>query len=196
MNHSDFKILALDQGGIPQRWISAEDSIGYHARNQVAWQLGDDEITFRGGVNRLSGRQSVISTAPIVAIKGLTRGTSILSKPPTLSNRELFRRDHRMCCYCGKIFKGEDLTRDHVIPRSRGGKDIWTNVVTSCQHCNQKKDHYLLEECGMEMLYIPYTPNHAEALILENRNVLYSQMDYLKAYIPEQSRVLQLINVH
>ena len=195
MLHSDLKILALDQGGIPQRWITTEDSIAYHARDQVAWQLGDDEITFRGGINRLSGKQSVITTAPIVAIRGVTRGAAILSKPPMLSNRELFRRDHRMCCYCGNIFKCEDLTRDHVIPRSRGGRDAWTNVVTSCQSCNQKKDDHLLQECGMEMLYIPYAPNHAEALILENRNVLYSQMDYLKAYIPQESRVLQLMDI-
>jgi len=74
------------------------------------------------------------------------------------------------------------------MPVSRGGSDIWDNVVTSCRACNQKKDNRLVEETALEMLYIPYTPSRAEAMILENRRILADQMDYLMAQVPRRDR--------
>lgn len=185
------QILALDSQGHPHRWISAESSIVYHAKNLVAWQQGEGEgdVRFRGGENRITGLQSCIVTAPIIAVKGESHTHKRAHKSPSLSNKELFRRDHHICAYCGKLFKDIDLTRDHIIPTSRHGKDVWMNVVTACERCNHRKDSQLLSECGMQLLYVPYTPNRAEALILENRNILKCQMDYLLAFIPEHSRV-------
>lgn len=185
------RILTLDAHGTPHRWVSHETAIVYHAKGLVAWQLGEGEgdVTFRGGENRITGRQSRIVTAPIIAVKGESAAARRMNKPPALTNRELFRRDHYMCAYCGKIFKELNLTREHIIPRSRGGADKWTNVVTACETCNHKKDDRLLEECGMQLLYVPYAPNRAEALILENRVILGCQIDYLKSFLPDHSRV-------
>jgi len=185
------RILKLDVGGAPAEWISHQDAIVYHAKGLVAWQLGEGEndVLFRGGENRLTGTQSRIITAPIIAVKGEGYAAKRLHRPPSLTNRDLFRRDHMMCAYCGDIFKEAHLTRDHVIPRSKGGPDKWTNVVTACEDCNHRKDDQLLEDCGMQLLYVPYAPNLAEALILENRNVLQCQMEYLKSFLPEHSRV-------
>lgn len=189
------RILTLDQQGTPHRWVSHQDAVVYHAKNLVAWQLGEGEgdVLFRGGENRITGLQSRITTAPIIAVKGESAAAKRMNKPPALTNRELFRRDHYMCAYCGKIFKELRLTRDHVQPRSRGGLDKWTNCVTACDDCNHRKDDKLLSECGMELLYVPYAPNRAEALILENRNILFSQMQYLLSFIPEHSRVRQYL---
>lgn len=186
------KILKLDVGGNPTDWLSHQEAIMYHAKNLVAWQLGESEgnVMFRGGQNRLTGQQSKIITAPIIAVKGEGAKTR-LNKPPALTNRELFHRDQHMCAYCGKIFKELHLTRDHVIPRSRGGLDKWTNVVTACEGCNHQKDAHLLEEVGMKLLYVPYAPNKAEALILENRNILACQMEFLLGFVHEHSRVRQ-----
>lgn len=185
------RILALDHQGQPHRWISREDAITYHAKNLVAWELGAGEmnVVFRGGENRITGEQSKIATAPIVAVKGKAAASKRANKPPVLTNEGLFRRDNHLCAYCGKVFSESRLTREHVIPTSRGGKDVWTNVVSACEGCNHRKDSYLLSECGMELLYVPYAPNLAEALILENRVILACQMEYLLAFIPEQSRV-------
>ncbi len=185
------RILTLDAQGQPHRWISYEDAITYHAKNLVAWQLGEGQgdIIFRGGENRITGLVSTIQTAPIIAVKGHSAAAKRMHKAPSLTNRELFRRDRHMCAYCGKTFSDIKLTRDHVIPTSKGGPDKWTNVVTACESCNHKKDDQLLEECGMKLLYVPYTPNRAEALILENRKVLDCQMEYLKSFLPEHSRV-------
>ena len=190
------RILKLDPSGQPREWISHEDAIVYHAKNLVAWQLGEGEgdVMFRGGENRITGQQSRIVTAPIIAVrerKANSAAAKRANKTPSLTNRELFRRDRHLCAYCGKIFGDLKLTRDHVVPTSRGGKDVWVNVVTACESCNHKKDDQLLEECGMQLLYVPYAPNWAEALILENRNVLACQMEYLKSFLPEHSRVWQ-----
>lgn len=191
------RILTLDSQYQPHRWVSHETAIIYHAKNLVLHQFGEGagDVMYRGGNNRLTGEQSRIITAPIIAVKGLASAHKRARKAPTLTNRELFRRDRHMCAYCGKTFGDARLTRDHIIPTSRKGEDIWTNVVTACERCNHKKDDNLCEEIGMFPLYVPYTPNRAEALILENRNVLACQMDYLKSFLPEHSRVWQDISV-
>lgn len=185
------RILTLDHQGTPHRWVSHETAIVYHAKGLVAWQLGEGEgdVMFRGGENRITGQQSRIVTAPIIAVKGESAAARRMNKPPALTNRELFRRDHYMCAYCGGIFKELHLTRDHVQPRSKGGLDKWTNVVTACEKCNHKKDDQLLQDCGLQLLYVPYAPNRAEALILENRVILGCQIEYLKSFLPDHSRV-------
>lgn len=185
------RILILDNTGQPKEWRSREDAIVYHAKGLVAWQLGEGkgDVTFRGGDNRLTGQQSRITTAPIVAIRGKSASAKRAHKTPSLTNHDLFARDCYICAYCSHKFKFFDLSRDHVIPRSRGGKDVWTNVVTACLSCNHRKDDHLLEEVGMKLIYVPYAPNLAEALILENRNVLSCQMEYLQSFIPQHSRV-------
>jgi hypothetical protein len=191
------KILALDSQGQPNEWLSKQEAIIQHAKGNVIWQLGneDDETLFRGGINRITGLQSSIVTAPIIAIRGVAaRSSKLAGRAPSLTNAELFRRDLNICAYCGKTFHALRLTRDHIIPQSRGGVDKWTNVVTACESCNHMKDDKLLSECGMQLLYVPYVPNWSEGLILENRNVLACQMAYLKSFLPEHSRVLQAIH--
>ena len=191
------RILSLDSQGTPHRWISHQLAVTYHAKGLVAWQLGEGEgdVLFRGGQNRLTGEQSRIITAPIIAVKGESAAAKRVNKPPALNNRELFRRDHYTCAYCGGVFKELNLTRDHVVPRAKGGLDKWTNVVTACGDCNHRKDDKLLDECRMQLLYVPYTPNRAEALILENRVILGCQMEYLRSFLPENSRVWKHLNI-
>jgi 5-methylcytosine-specific restriction endonuclease McrA len=65
------------------------------------------------------------------------------------------------------------------------------NVVTACKKCNSLKSDKTLKEAGLELVYMPYEPNHYEHIILQNRNILADQMDYLKSGIPKYSRVFQ-----
>ena len=189
------RILTLDQGGQPNEWISWNDAIMYHAKNLVAWQLGKGEgdVTYTGGTNRITGELSQIQTAPIIAIKGENGAAKRAKRLTPLTNPALFRRDGHICAYCARNFSEHRLSRDHVIPTSRGGLDVWTNVVTACEMCNHRKDDKLLSECGMELIYVPYAPNSAEALLLASRNILACQMEYLKAFLPKHSRVLERI---
>jgi 5-methylcytosine-specific restriction endonuclease McrA len=73
-----------------------------------------------------------------------------------LTRREIFMRDHYSCQYCG--LKTRDLTLDHVIPRHRGGKHTWENLVSACRSCNHKKGGKLLPESHMSLRRLPFEP--------------------------------------
>ncbi|MBN1351998.1 HNH endonuclease [candidate division KSB1 bacterium] len=72
-----------------------------------------------------------------------------------LSKRTVFVRDQYTCQYCGKKFDPGKLTLDHILPQSRGGKDIWENIVTACYRCNEKKADKTPSEAGLKLLNSP-----------------------------------------
>ena len=80
-----------------------------------------------------------------------------------VTNTFLFARDHYRCQYCGRqameLRPREALTRDHVVPMSRGGKNDWGNVVTACSPCNTRKGNRLPAEIGMHPLTHPVEPH-------------------------------------
>jgi 5-methylcytosine-specific restriction endonuclease McrA len=80
-------------------------------------------------------------------------------KKVPLSRYNIYRRDGHRCVYCGTH---KDLTLDHVKPKSKGGKNSWTNLVTCCSPCNLQKGDLTVEEAGMEMSQKPYRPNYLE----------------------------------
>ena len=106
---------------------------------------------------------------------------------PPLSNKALFRRDQNLCLYCGVRFPNYQLSRDHVSPVSKGGQDIWANVVTACKRCNNHKASRTPEEAGMQLVAIPFTPTHAEYIYLQGRQILADQMEFLLAHFPRTS---------
>ena len=184
-------ILTLDTHGVPHRWISWQHACYYYAKNQVAWTLGERAFTVHGGLNRLTGARSEITASSIIAVKGKAMAMKSFNQVPPLNNRELFHRDRQLCAHCAGLFPISKLTRDHVVPLSRGGKDTWMNVVTACRHCNEKKSDRTPELSGMELIYLPYIPNRAEYLILTNRRILADQMEFLAQHVPAQSRLHQ-----
>lgn len=185
-------ILTLDNNGIPNRWVSWQQACFYYAKNLIAWSMGERAFTVYGGINRVTGERSSITAHSIIAIKGKAMAIKGFGQTPPLNNRELFRRDRHLCAYCGDSFGYLRLTRDHIRPVSRGGTDIWMNVVTACRHCNGQKRNRTPEESGMQLLYAPYIPNKAEYLILTNRRILADQMEFLRPHVSAHSRVMQL----
>jgi len=184
-------ILTLDTHGVPHRWITWQHACYYYAKDQVAWNMGELAFTVFGGMNRATGVRSSITANSIIAIKGKAMAMKAFSQVPPLNNRELFHRDRQICAYCGGMFPISRLTRDHVVPFSRGGRDMWMNVVTACRSCNERKSDCTPERAGMELLYLPYVPNRAEYLILTNRRILVDQMEFLTQHVPAQSRLRQ-----
>ncbi|TVR81623.1 MAG: HNH endonuclease [Rhodospirillales bacterium] len=81
---------------------------------------------------------------------------------PAFTRFNVFLRDRFACQYCGDHLPTEDLTFDHVTPRARGGRTLWTNVVTACEPCNLSKGHRLPHECGIHPLRHPYEPTAYE----------------------------------
>jgi 5-methylcytosine-specific restriction endonuclease McrA len=98
----------------------------------------------------------------MVALKQFVRGRKIFKTTAVLSQRNLFIRDNYTCQYCMRdktqFRSSEFLTRDHIIPESRGGKDTWENLVTACSTCNNKKADYDLEEVNMKLQKKPSVP--------------------------------------
>lgn len=183
-------ILGLDIAGQPFRWLTPEDAVSYNATGKVAWSIGDPVVIFHGGFNR-QGQQSIVESAPIIAIaRSDIMAAKALAYPPLGDRNDvLFKRDRHICAYCGEHYSRDKLTRDHVRPRSRGGQDVWTNVVAACRACNHRKGARLPEEAHTPLLYLPYAPCRYEHFILSGRNILADQMDYLSAMLPAHSRV-------
>jgi 5-methylcytosine-specific restriction endonuclease McrA len=102
-----------------------------------------------------------------------------------VTNTFLFARDSYRCQYCGRwsfeLRPRESLTRDHVIPISRGGLNIWTNVVTACSSCNTRKANHLVDECGMHLLHAPVEP-HFVHLSWAVRRLTPTQSRYIKLF--------------
>lgn len=74
-----------------------------------------------------------------------------------LTRKNIMKRDGNRCQYCGA---SSDLTIDHVLPRSRNGKDTWENLVTACNKCNHKKGNRTPSEADMPLRRAPFRPNH------------------------------------
>lgn len=182
-------ILTLDQHGHPYRWVNWQQACVYVARDQVAWNAGDTQFTFHGGRSRMTGERSSLTTNSIIAIRGRALSGQVLRAIPPLSNRELFSRDRHTCAYCATEMASQKLTRDHIVPVSQGGRDLWMNVVTACRGCNQRKSGRTPEQAAMQLVYTPYVPNKAEYLVLSNRRILADQMDFLAQHLPTQSRL-------
>jgi 5-methylcytosine-specific restriction endonuclease McrA len=77
----------------------------------------------------------------------------------TFSRRNLFKRDHSTCQYCGARPGTEELTIDHVIPRAQGGLTTWDNCVLACVACNAHKASRTPEQAGMKLRRVPVRPS-------------------------------------
>lgn len=107
-----------------------------------------------------------------------------------VTNTFLFARDAYSCQYCGrhrKELKGRQfLTRDHIVPVSRGGGNRWENVVTACSPCNNRKGNRTPEEAGMPVLGLPREPNHVH-LVWAVRRVTQTQARWISMFYGEEA---------
>jgi 5-methylcytosine-specific restriction endonuclease McrA len=90
------------------------------------------------------------------------------------SRRGVLVRDSFTCIYCGatpgtlskgKMLTKSDFTVDHVVPKSRGGRDHWGNTACACYHCNHRKGDKMPNEAGMKMAWEPKTPRTSYLVI-------------------------------
>ncbi|MFO1352856.1 MAG: HNH endonuclease [Gammaproteobacteria bacterium] len=194
----DQHVLRTDVSGMPLEWIDYQEAVRLYHLEQIAYACGTLLYRVWGGTNARNGRRSVVEVNSIVATYG---GTYALLKArhdyvPPLSNNALFRRDFHMCLYCGGAFSSQDLSRDHVTPLVQGGTDAWNNVVSACRRCNHHKGGRTPEQAHMQLLAIPFTPNHAEYIYLQGRRILADQMDFLRAHFPRTSPLHERLAKH
>jgi len=182
-------ILALDSAGAPNRWIDVEVAAHYYAKQLVAWSIGEHEWVLRGGVSRSSGLRSLLRLNSIIAVAGKEFMVRNYDRVPSITKTMLFGRDRHVCAYCGARFAAIELEMEHVIPRCQGGPFSWTNLVSACRVCNDRKADKTPEQARMPLLYVPYVPNRHEAFILSNRRILADQMEFLLRGVPRHSRI-------
>ena len=181
------RVLSLDSSGRILDWISWQSAVCLYVRDAVSWTLGQPCLTVHGGLNRDSGSQSILQLHPIVASRSRAKAQG--SNPaPALTNPALFARDRHLCLYCGQQYTRVELTRDHVLPLSRGGRDVWENVVSACLACNVRKGSRTPQQAGMPLLAVPFRPSWVEHLILSNRHILADQMDFLVSHLPNKKK--------
>jgi 5-methylcytosine-specific restriction endonuclease McrA len=91
-------------------------------------------------------------------VVSLTHYDRLPSTAVTFSRRNVAKRDHYICQYCGIQPGGEAITIDHVVPRSQGGTSSWTNCVAACDACNARKADRTPEQAGMRLRKRPVRP--------------------------------------
>ena len=183
------QVLRADATGIPLEWVDFKEAVRAYYLGQVVFSLGAPLYEIHGGYNALTGKRSVISVNSIIATHGDSHAVlkARAHYIPPLNNQALFARDAHMCMYCGSQFSARGLSRDHIVPLSKGGNDSWKNVVTACKRCNNRKAGRTPEQAGLELLAVPFVPTHAEYIYLQGRRVLADQMEFLLAHFPHSS---------
>jgi 5-methylcytosine-specific restriction endonuclease McrA len=119
------------------------------------WYTGHlDVVEFYEG-HKLSSPSITINCPAVVKLKKYAKRNK---DKVAYSNRGVFARDQYTCQYCGHAFLPKELTVDHILPKSRGGKKSWLNCTTSCIRCNRRKADRTPEEAGMPLLSEPTKP--------------------------------------
>lgn len=132
----------------PLSIISATDAVHGILRNRLA--------PVENWAGAVFHSPSIEVPAPKVV---MLREYADVDAAPKFCRRSIFLRDRYRCQFCGERFHTSDLTFDHYVPRSKGGKTTWDNVLTACEPCNTRKKNGFLPA-----LRLPYRPTHAELL--------------------------------
>lgn len=180
-------VLKLDVGGMPVEWLQWQEAASLYARRRVRWEAGEAKFHLRGGA-RADGTRSSMDINSIIAVSDRSRRYE--RGRPSVTNKILFARDRHICLYCGRRFGVKELTRDHVTPVSRGGRDVYVNLATSCRACNARKDNRTPEEARMPLLAVPYEPDMASYLLLlaSGRRITACQQAFLEALADKHRR--------
>ena len=134
--------------------------LSYFPLSLWPWQEAVKAI-FRGSVNVVSEYERTVHSPhfemklpSVLALKEYVP----MARSPAFTRFNVFLRDRWSCQYCAKGFKTHELTFDHVIPRSRGGRTNWENIVAACQRCNTAKGSKMPHEVHMYPIHEPRRP--------------------------------------
>ncbi len=130
--------------------------------------------------------RSVTMTFKMPSIVRFIRAMRSKKKAIKFSRENVYVRDQGKCQYCGDKVPRANLTYDHVIPRAKGGKTEWTNIVIACGTCNQKKGNRTPSQAGMRLLSTPVLPkklpDHMNITIRWRKNDPPSWKDWLASH--------------
>ena len=150
--------VAVSPGANPALVLNADyRPLSYYPLSLWSWQ-DTIKAVFLDRVNIVSEYDAAVRSPSfemrlpsVVSLKSYIKP----ARNPAFTRFNVFLRDKFECQYCGSI---EDLTFDHLVPRSRGGQTTWENVITACSPCNLKKSNKSCREIGMWPSQMPFRP--------------------------------------
>ena len=144
-------------------------SQGFEPVKIVSWQRAIT-LLFLGKAEVIEEYDRDIKTTSVVikipAVVRLLNAFRRHKKPVKFSRINIYGRDKYTCQYCGAKKKIGELTYDHIVPRSHGGKTTWLNIATCCETCNRKKANRTPEQAGMRLLKAPVQPTATPVLVV------------------------------
>ena len=141
------RVLVLNQSYEPLMVIGAKRALILILSDKV-----DSLADYREKIN------SAYLSIPLPSVIRLKEYARIRRKEIVLSRKNILKRDNHTCQYCGN--SNGQLTIDHIIPKHKGGKDTWKNLVTSCNKCNRKKGNLSIDELNMRLMKKPVKPHY------------------------------------
>jgi len=165
------KTLCLNKGYVPVRLGSPYEAVGrlysgsaraIYLENGGMVELGWDEWWERSQESVWEEDQWFFrATHGRVAVPRVIRYQKYNGIPKAsikLNRKNIYFRDGYKCYICGREFEEDDLSIDHIVPASRGGKREWTNLITCCKKHNKDKEDKLLSELGWKPKFQPFAP--------------------------------------
>lgn len=150
----------------------------------ISWKRAIELLTL-GKVEIIEEYDQEVRSAYLVikipAVVRLLKRFRRHAKPVKFSRVNIYGRDNYKCQYCGTTCKMDDLTYDHVLPRSQGGKTEWENIVSCCVKCNSRKGGRTPEQAKMKLLKKPVRPTATPAVVIQlsRKNIPDAWRDYL-----------------
>lgn len=142
------KCLQLNSTYEPMSFVDIEQALKLYFRGKIdiisTW---DEKISWINGSMKLP------------AIIKLNRYVKYVQRRSAFDRLTLFRRDQFCCAYCGKAKSIDQLTVDHIVPKSQGGPNTWLNTICCCRNCNSYKENRTPEQAGMKLLFNPFVPD-------------------------------------
>ena len=143
------------------------------ARQRFLYDEGDDDPggEFLGHYDWVSTVRMHIAVPKIIRLLGYDR---LPRQDVKLNRRNVFARDRNHCQYCGRHFPTSELSLDHVVPRSQGGKSTWLNLVCCCVACNAKKGGRTPQQAHIKLICEPIKPKRNPVINLRLGNEKYA----------------------
>lgn len=166
--------------------------ISYQALATIPWQravtllsLGKVEVIEEYEDRILRSRSWVIKMPAVVRLMRLFKRHK---KKVKFSRHNILARDRWKCMYCGCKLGLSDVTYDHVLPKSRGGKTHWENIVSCCSDCNANKSNKTPQEAGMRLRKQPTQPDWVPVFTITTRGSIPEQWTSYLYWMTELER--------
>lgn len=168
----NWRVLKLDSSYRPIQVISWQEAISMVLVGRATLVEARQDVAAR----------SATKSYPIPSVISINRYVNKARISLRVTRKNLFWRDNYTCQYCKKKFCKNDLTIDHVTPKSAGGPKTWENIVAACRKCNQKKGSKLPKDAGMIPLRRPQSPSPAMFCDLADSVIDETWKKYLEPY--------------